>query len=186
MTYPPPAGNDPFQQQPDPYAPQPPAAPDPYAPPPVSGNPYSSPVSADPYSTPPTSGTPYSPPPPPAAPYTPYGGYQQVPASSGSNGMAIASMVLGIVGVLLCWCYGIGALPGLIGAILGHVSLKQIKERGQEGRGMALTGIITGWIAVALVVVGIVIVAILIANDPSFWDAVQSGDTSDWDAVRAI
>ncbi|MEU8079372.1 DUF4190 domain-containing protein [Catellatospora citrea] len=179
MTYPPPSP-DPFNQQPDPYAPPP--TPNPYAPQPVSGDPYAvPPVSADPYAAPAVSGAPYSPQPTGAygVPLTPYA---QGPAAPGTNGMAIASMVLGIVGVLMCWCYGIGALPGLIGAILGHVSQKQIRERQQEGRGMAITGIITGWSAVALTVIGILIVVIIVANDPTFWDEIQNGSSSsDWD-----
>jgi hypothetical protein len=181
MTYPPPAGNDPFAPQPDPYAPQPPMAPDPYAAPPVSGNPYSSPpVSADPYSTPPTSGSPYSPAPP--SPYaTPYGGYQPVAAGGGTNGLAIASLVLGIVGLATCCCYGLGALPGLVGAILGHIGLKQIKERGQQGRGMAIAGIATGWAAVALTAIGVVLLIVGVISDPNFMNEIQNGSSSsDW------
>ncbi|MEV0454648.1 DUF4190 domain-containing protein [Catellatospora methionotrophica] len=170
MTYPPPASPDPFNQQPDPYAAPP--TPNPYAPPPVS---------ADPYAAPPVSAAPYAAP-PPGAYVVPPMPYAAGPATQGTNGMAIASMVLGIVGVLMCWCYGIGALPGLIGAILGHVSQKQIRERQQEGKGLAITGIITGWSAVALTVIGIVIVVIIIANDPTFWDEIQNGSSSsDWD-----
>ncbi len=156
MTYPPPAGHDPFAPQPDPYA-QPPMAPDPYAPPPVSANPYS---------TPPTSGSPYA---------TPYAAYQPAAAPAGvTNGMAIASLVLGIVGVATCCCYGMGALPGLIGAILGHISLKQIKERGQQGRGMAIAGIATGWAAVALTAIMVVLLVIGAINDPNFWNEIQN------------
>jgi hypothetical protein len=68
-------------------------------------------------------------------------------------------MVLSIIGLALSWCWGVGAILGLVGAILGHVSLRQISERGEGGRGMGLAGIICGWIAVAL---GIVFFALLI------------------------
>ncbi|GAA1361939.1 DUF4190 domain-containing protein [Catellatospora chokoriensis] len=179
MTYPPPSP-DPFNQQPDPYAPPP--TPNPYAPQPVSGDPYAAPpVSADPYAAPAVSGAPYSPQPTGAygVPFTPYA---QGPAAPGTNGMAIASMVLGIVGVLLCCCYGIGALPGLIGAVLGHISLKQVKQTGQQGRGMAIAGIATGWSAVALTAIMVVLLIIGVLNDPNFWNEIQSGSSSsDWD-----
>jgi hypothetical protein len=33
-----------------------------------------------------------------------------------------------------------------VGAILGHIARKQIRERGEQGDGMALAGIIVGWI----------------------------------------
>ncbi|MGW1215274.1 DUF4190 domain-containing protein [Streptomyces sp. NPDC002499] len=56
-------------------------------------------------------------------PYGPYG--QPAPV----NGVAIASLVLGI----LC------CVPG-VGLVLGLVALAQIKRKGERGRGMAVTG----------------------------------------------
>jgi Domain of unknown function (DUF4190) len=72
-----------------------------------------------------------------------YPGYPGYPQQGGTNGMAIAAMVCGICGFLCL-------VPGLIGIILGIVSLPQIKRSQQAGRGMAITGIVTGavWIAV--------------------------------------
>jgi hypothetical protein len=127
-------------------------------------------------STPPWgSEDPDQPPPPPGpGPYQPYGSqpnpygggapYQQ-PRST--NGMAIASMVTSLVGVAGCLCYGLGGILGLVGAILGHVSLRQVKQRGQQGRGMALTGVIVGWVVFALAIIGWIVLGILIANE---WD----------------
>ncbi len=65
-----------------------------------------------------------------------------------NNGLAIASLVCSLVG-LLC---GVGALLGII---FGFVARNQIaKSNGsQKGSGMALAGIIIGFIYVALVVV---------------------------------
>jgi len=83
------------------------------------------------------------PPPPPPPPSD-----GPVPsASRGTNGLAIASFV-----VSLTCC-------GPLGAILGFVSLGQIKRTGEQGRGMAIAGIVIGllsvlavllWLAVAL------------------------------------
>ncbi|NGZ99818.1 DUF4190 domain-containing protein [Nocardioides sp. W3-2-3] len=61
--------------------------------------------------------------------------------------MAIASLVVSIVGLGLC-CGG----PSIVGAILGHVARKQIRERGEGGAGLALAGVIVGWIAFAIFV----------------------------------
>ena len=61
------------------------------------------------------------------------------------NGMAIASMVLGIV-----WAYWIGSILALV---FGYVAKKQIKQRGGQGSGMATAGIVLGWIWIALLVV---------------------------------
>ncbi len=70
-----------------------------------------------------------------------------MPAQS-TNGMAIASMVLSLCGLLTC------GVTGLIGAILGHVSRRQIRERGEGGDGMALAGIVVGWIIFAVGLLG--------------------------------
>ncbi|MEV5002250.1 DUF4190 domain-containing protein [Nocardioides sp. LML1-1-1.1] len=77
----------------------------------------------------------------------PYGGYAYTPPAP-TNGMAIASLVISIAGLLVC-C---GA-PSVVGAILGHVARKQINERGESGAGLALAGIIVGWIAFGFFVV---------------------------------
>jgi hypothetical protein len=66
-----------------------------------------------------------------------YGGPTQ------TNGLAIAAMVLGIL-----WLYWIGSILALV---FGYVAKKQIDESGgrQSGRGMAIAGIVLGWIGVA-------------------------------------
>jgi hypothetical protein len=61
--------------------------------------------------------------------------------------MAIVSLVLSLSG-LLVW------LTAPVGAVLGHVARKQIKERGEQGEGMALAGIIVGWIITGLGLLG--------------------------------
>lgn len=42
----------------------------------------------------------------------------------------------------------------LVGAILGHVALSQIKKTGEGGRGVALAGVIIGWVFTALSILG--------------------------------
>jgi uncharacterized membrane protein len=70
-----------------------------------------------------------------------------VPVTS-TNGLAIASLVLGIL-----WLFWLGSLVGLI---LGLVALKQIKNRNQRGRGIAIAGVVLGILGLALSVVGII------------------------------
>ena len=109
-----------------------------------------------------------------------YGGYGGYGASPGgyypayvpqvkTNGMAIGSMVTAIVGATLLFCYGAGLPLGLVGAILGHVARRQIRERGDSGDGMALAGVIVGWIAFAIAVIATVLIIIFVvwaANQP--------------------
>lgn len=92
-------------------------------------------------------------PPPPGAHPPPYGqpyghGYPYAPARS-TNGLAIASMVLGIL-----WLYWIGSILALV---LGYIATNQIRERGEGGGGMATAGIVLGWIGVGFLGLAIVI-----------------------------
>jgi Domain of unknown function (DUF4190) len=114
----------------------------------------------------------YAPPAYPGYPtsYPGYGGYTTpvMPVSQKTNGMAIASMVVSLSGILFVFCYGAGALLGLLGAILGHVAQRQVRERGEGGGGMALAGVIIGWIVLAIGVIigGFMIWAVVrFAND---------------------
>jgi hypothetical protein len=76
-----------------------------------------------------------------------------------TNGLAVAAMVVSIISAVGLCFYGFGGLLGLVGALLGHVSRKQIRERGEGGDGMALAGVIVGWVALGL---GVLIVGGLI------------------------
>lgn len=95
----------------------------------------------------------------PPYPQPPYGqaGYGQPPYGQpgyqvqSTNGMAIASMVLGIL-----WLYWIGSVLALV---FGYIARKQIDASGgaQGGRGMAIAGIVLGWIGVGFLVLAVVI-----------------------------
>ena len=79
-------------------------------------------------------------------------GYGPPPAGQATNGLSVASMVLGIV-----WVFGIGSI---LAGIFGFVARKQIKDSGgrQSGSGMALAGIILGFVGVASLILWIVLV----------------------------
>ncbi len=87
------------------------------------------------------------PPPPPAggAPYggapRPYGGGPYQAPSGGTNGLAIASLVLGIL-----WLFGLGSL---LAVIFGHLGRRQIKERNEGGNGLATAGLVLGYVGLA-------------------------------------
>jgi len=89
-------------------------------------------------------------PPPPAAP-PPAGGWYAPPPPSGiqpttTNGFAVASLVLGIA--VLCT----GIIGGILAVIFGNLALSRIAESAgrQRGRGLAIAGIVLGWIAIGL------------------------------------
>ena len=67
-------------------------------------------------------------------------------AAERTNTLAILALVFGILG-------------GYLAIIFGHLALSQIKRSGEQGRGLAITGLILGyfWVAVTLVIVIIAI-----------------------------
>jgi hypothetical protein len=73
-----------------------------------------------------------------------------VPIPKPTNGLAVASMVLGIV-----WIYWIGSILALI---FGYVARGQIdrSEGRQAGRGMAIAGIVLGWVGIGMMALGII------------------------------
>ena len=93
-----------------------------------------------------------------APPGMPPQGLGIAPPRKSTNGLAIASMVLGIVG--LC---GVGSILALI---FGYIARRQIRESmgGQGGDGMAIAGIILGWIGVAAVAVFLVVAIVNSSN----------------------
>jgi hypothetical protein len=99
--------------------------------------------------------TPPPPQPPPTPPAGGGSGYYSPPTST-TNGLAIASLVSSIAGFVLC---GIGYILGLV---FGYIAKNQIDQSGgtQQGRGMAVAGIIIGWVGVGLVVL-IIVIAII-------------------------
>jgi hypothetical protein len=93
--------------------------------------------------TPPAAPEEYLPPPAYAAQPYPYGYQMQAP----TNGMAIASLVTSCVMLVSC-------MPlSVIGAILGHIARRQIRDTGESGGGLALAGVIIGWIGLLLPVI---------------------------------
>lgn len=62
------------------------------------------------------------------------------------DSMVIASLVLGILGIVFCWTYCVPIILGLIGLIMGIVGMVKTKEH----RGIALAGIITSCIGLVL------------------------------------
>lgn len=100
---------------------------------------------------PPPAHPPAPPNPPQAVP--PAYGYYPPPAAAktGTNGLAIASLVLGIV-----WIYWIGSILALI---FGYVAKSQIDRTGraQGGRGMAIAGIVLGWVGLGVLLLTLVL-----------------------------
>lgn len=62
--------------------------------------------------------------------------------------LAILSLILSIAG-LLGFCCGFFLMAGIAGIVCGHLALGRIRQNPQlEGRGLALAGVIIGYVAV--------------------------------------
>lgn len=75
------------------------------------------------------------------------GGYAPQPAPpSGSNGLAVAALVVGIVSLLGIFCFGFGGiLLGLVAIVLGGLGLHAAKNLpGEPQKGLAIGGIVMG------------------------------------------
>jgi uncharacterized protein YacL len=62
----------------------------------------------------------------------PHSGYAPAP-SNRTNGLAIASLITSF-------------FISIVGIILGHIALGQIKRTGENGRGLAIAGLVIGYL----------------------------------------
>ena len=68
-----------------------------------------------------------------------------------TNGLAIASLACGVAQ------FAFGPVATIPAIVLGHVARHQIKRTGEQGAGLALAGLILGWVVVALGIILIVV-----------------------------
>jgi len=81
-----------------------------------------------------------------------------------TNGLAVASLACGI-GQVFFWF--LAAIPAVV---LGHMARRQIRQTGEDGAGLALAGLILGWIGIVatvlFVVAGLALFAAASAHAP--------------------
>ena len=170
--YPPP----PYPGGPPPY----PGGPPPYpgGPPPYPGGPPPYPAGPPPYPGGPPPSYPGGPPPsypPGPSPYpggspsaypgaggpVGYGGYHPFGPPQGTNGLAIASLICSVAGIITC------GVASIVGIVLGFIAMQQTRQTGQEGRGLALAGVIVGAVVIVLVAaywIGVAVIARSVAD----------------------
>ena len=111
------------------------------------------------------------PPAPPAQPAPSYGSapaydagtpsYASAPATQKTNVLAIVSLVSSF-------------FISIVGIITGHIALSQIKKTGEQGRGLAIAGLIIGYIGL---VVGIIVAIVWFAL---IGTAISNGTVTDY------
>ena len=95
------------------------------------------------------------PPPPPGA----YAGYYGYPQPQPTNALAIVSLVCAF-------------LFAPLGIIFGHISLLQIKKTGEDGRGLAIAGLVISYLITVLTIVVVlsVLFVVQVARDLEYPD----------------
>lgn len=86
-------------------------------------------------------------------------GYHQYAQPRTGNGMATASLVLGIVSIVFCWLSIIDAVAVILALVFGAVALGRSKQTPRrEGRSMAIAGIACGVVGAILATVLTVVI----------------------------
>lgn len=85
-------------------------------------------------------------PPTGCVPPMPIGGFE---GTGRTNTMAILALVFGLGG-------------GLLGIVFGHMALSQIRRTGEQGRGLAIAGLIFGYVGLASIVILLIVYLVMI------------------------
>lgn len=111
------------------------------------------------------------PPAPPAPPAPAYGSapaydagtpsYAAAPASQKTNVLAIVSLVSAF-------------FISIVGIITGHIALSQIKKTGEQGRGLAIAGLIIGYVGLVIGIIVAIVWFVIIGA------AISSGDITSY------
>jgi peptidyl-prolyl cis-trans isomerase B (cyclophilin B) len=111
-------------------------------------------------------------PPPPYGAYPPppsgYAGYYGYPQPRPTNSMAIVSLVCAF-------------LFAPLGIVFGHISLSQIRKTGEEGRGLAIAGLVISYLITVFTILAVVLSVLFfvtIAHELERLDGLDSPDAN--------
>jgi hypothetical protein len=84
----------------------------------------------------------------PSTPATSAGPAQVLPGQKPSQGLAVGSMVCGILAFIGCCAWYLAGPLALVAIVLGHIAISKIKSNpsANGGQGMARTGLILGYL----------------------------------------
>jgi hypothetical protein len=80
--------------------------------------------------------------------------------------MAIASLICGIISVVLGLCFGlfclglVGLIPGIVALVTGNLGLRKADEMGGTGKGLAIAGMVLGGIGTVPSIVWLVLLGV--------------------------
>ena len=91
-------------------------------------------------------------------------------------GIAITSLVLGILSVICC-CFGLGWITAIPGIIFGIIAI----AKKYAGKGCAIAGIICSAIAIVAAIVSLIVTIAFGASMPSFIESIEDSYSSSYD-----
>ena len=89
-----------------------------------------------------------------------------------SNGVATASLVLGILSIVTFWAFGFGAVLGILAIVLGVMGRRRAREAvGNPNAGRATAGIVTGILGA---IGGLLFVLMIVVVWPDVVDEIET------------
>ena len=86
------------------------------------------------------------------------GGTPPLQVVAPTNSLALVSLVAGIASFVVCPVIG-----AIVAIITGHMARGQIRRTGESGNGLAVAGLVLGYVHIALAVLALVIIGIAAA-----------------------
>jgi hypothetical protein len=109
---------------------------------------------------------------PTAAPPMP-GAPAMMARTTGSNGFAVASLVLGIIALVMFFTIWLPFLLGTLAIVFGAIGIGKANKLGGRQKGLAVAGLVCG-IAGMLVAVLFIVLIVNTVSDPKFQDVINS------------
>jgi hypothetical protein len=78
--------------------------------------------------------------------------------------MAIAALVLGVLGFLLAFACGIGGIFAVLAIVFGFLGMSKAKSMGGKGNGMSIAGLALGAVAILLSILFYLIIVVWANN----------------------
>lgn len=83
----------------------------------------------------------------PAPPPMPYAGQAPTPVAP-RNGLGIAALVVAIIGLVTCWTVVGGVILGIAAVVMGFVARGRVKRGEADNGGVALAGVVLGFLSI--------------------------------------
>ena len=80
-----------------------------------------------------------------------------MPAAASTNGFAVASLVLGVVGVVLTLAFRLGLISDVLAVVFGALGMSKAREGAPNG-GLAKAGLILGLVGLGLLLLLLIVV----------------------------